>query len=381
MTRYTLDDMYAMPPERAREYGFVSYYNHTGDTVRDSLANNLELTSEQWRQLLVNPVGLATRLGGWGGVGLDLTALPQLLPCFLWALLFLVVRLIAQTWLSRLGIWLQVVVPRGRRARPSAMQRRRLKKFQNQLWLAVYYTASTVFGYAVQYDKPWFGLPVGLSNRVAFLTPHPYNPGPELLNYYRYGLGFYVAEMVALILEHDMRRSDFAEYFVHHIVTFALMILSHCSYEHRFGAYVLFIHDASDIMLAVGKAMIYVSRAMEARERKAAVAEGGAVKHAAAPSPIFRALFSSTSLTICLAIFLVLFVFFRLVCLPCLALANLVLGVKIRMFTWSYCVLILLLQVALQGLHLYWFAIIMKIAIQTLKGKPAADVRSDDDDD
>ncbi|KAH8616186.1 TLC domain [Trypanosoma vivax] len=256
--QFPLGDVYAMPLERAEEYGFVSYYNHTGDAATSRASNNLTLTDEEWRWLLTNPVGLAMRLAAAGGLGLDTSALPQLLPCLLWAVVFVLVRLAAQTWLSRIGVWLRLAVPRARHRGRGTVRCRRLRKFQIQLWLAVYYAASTAFGWAVQRDKPWFGFPASEDNRIALLTPHPYRPEPELLLYYQYGLGFYLSEMVALLAERDMRRADFLEYFVHHLVTFALVILSHCSYEHRFGAYVLFLHDASDIMLAVTRAFLYV---------------------------------------------------------------------------------------------------------------------------
>ncbi|CCD13034.1 unnamed protein product [Trypanosoma congolense IL3000] len=382
MALHPRGELYAMGPERAREYGFVSYYNHTGNETLDRLTNNITLTTEEWLQLVTSPVQFILKSGGWGGLGIDATVLSQLFPCLLWTIVFAGLRFFAQKQLSRLGLWLQVVVPRhGDKNNMTTSQRLKLKKFQNQLWLTVYYTASTIFGYVILRDKPWFGLPVSESNRIALLTPHPYKPEVELLRYYRYGLGFYIAEMAALVVEIDIKRSDFFEYFIHHVVTLLLIIISHCSYEHRFGVYVLFIHDASDILLALGKVINYVVKGdgNRMRNRKA-----GKSKNAAANAPVsrlYKAIFNDSMLTACFLMFTVLFFFFRLLCLPFLALANIVYGVKIRMFTWSFTFLIFLLQVALQGLHVYWFTLILKIIASTITGKSVEDIRSEDDDD
>ncbi|RHW73125.1 Sphingosine N-acyltransferase [Trypanosoma brucei equiperdum] len=382
MARQPLGDMYAMTPERAREYGFVSYYNHTGSEASDKLANNITLTSEEWAQLLTSPVQFILQSGGWGGAGFDVTVLPQLLLCLPWTLAFLIFRIFAQRQLSRFGLWLQVVVPKdGSKATLNNAQRRKLRKFQNQVWLTVYYIISAVFGYAVQCTKPWFGLPVSESNRIALLTPHPYKPDGGLMCYYQSGLGFYFSEMLALPVENDIRRSDFVEYFVHHIVTCALIVFSHCSYEHRFGVYVLFIHDASDIMLAAGKVINYVVSAERKRAQRLKSNGGGDKQTKAKPSLLYRVIFNETTVNVCFVLFTLFFVFFRLVCLPYLALANIVYGVKIRMFTGSYCLLIILLQGVLQGLHVYWFTLIMKIVINSLTGKRVDDIRSEDDDD
>ncbi|EAN81173.1 hypothetical protein, conserved, partial [Trypanosoma cruzi] len=56
-------------------------------------------------------------------------------------------------------------------------------------------------------------------------------------------------------------------------------------------------------------------------------------------------------------------------------------AVKIRTFTVCYWVLVVLLQVVLQGLHLYWFALIVKLAIRALFGGPLDDIRSEDDEE
>ncbi|ORC86754.1 putative dihydroceramide synthase [Trypanosoma theileri] len=383
-------DIYAMSFERAKEYGFVSYYNHTGDHARDLLSNNLTFTREEFWWLLTNPFSLQKHLNGWGGLGWDVTILPQLLPCLLWAVAFIFLRIFCQEQLSGIGLYLQVVVPKRHYRKLSdgisetylnKGQRIKLKKFQTQTWLFVVYTISTIFGYYVQWDKPWFGFPVNEANRISLLTPHPYNPEPELLHYYCYGLGFYLSEIVSLLMEHDMKRSDFFEYLLHHIVTIALIVISHCSYEHRFGAYVLFIHDASDIMLALSKSLNYVVNAAILRQQKAATLKPNGIIITEPPrSFLYKIVFSENSVIVTFAAFIALFVFFRLVCLPFLALASVVLAVKIRTFTLLYWFLVILLHVILQGLHVYWFYLIIKVVLNLVTGRPSADIRSENDE-
>ncbi|ORC86742.1 putative dihydroceramide synthase [Trypanosoma theileri] len=383
-------DIYAMSFERAKEYGFVSYYNHTGDHARDLLSNNLTFTREELWWLLTNPFSLQKHLNGWGGLGWDVTILPQLLPCLLWAVAFVFLRIFCQEQLSGLGLYLQVVVPKRHYRKLSdgtsetylnKGQRIKLKKFQTQVWLALFYILSTAFGYYVQWDKPWFGFPVNEANRISLLTPHPYNPEPKLLHYYCYGLGFYLSEIVSMFMEHDMKRSDFFEYLLHHIVTIALIVISHCSYEHRFGAYVLFIHDASDIMLALSKSINYVVNAAILRQQKAATLKPNGIIITEPPrSFLYKIVFNENVMILCFIAFIVCFFFFRLVCLPFLALATLFLQVKIRILTVSSWFLALLLQVILQGLHVYWFALIVKLAVGVVTGGPRCDIRSDDDE-
>ncbi|RNE97101.1 dihydroceramide synthase, partial [Trypanosoma conorhini] len=209
-----------------------------------------------------------------------------------------------------------------------------------------------------------------------------YRPGRGLLLYYQYGLGFYLSECFSHLADRDIKRSDFLEYVIHHFATIALIVLSHCAYEHRFGAYVLFLHDASDIMLAVSKALSYVVKAAEEREQRAARDGGKRAESAEAPaSLLYKLVFSGTTVLVCFAAFIATFFFFRLVCLPSLALATVGLAVNLRKCTLCYWVLVFLLQVVLQGLHVYWFALIVRLAVRTIFGGPLADIRSDDDDD
>lgn len=386
-----LREMCAMSPERARQYGFVSHYNHTGSPATDRLANDISLTRGQLWRLAANPPALNAQLSGWGGAGLDPAALPLLLPALLWALFFVLLRLRTLRHGERLGLLLRVVVPRAGDddASLSAGQRRKLKKLHGQLWLAASHAVSAFFGYAVQRGKPWFALPVGRENYVGFLSPHPYKVDASLLLYYQYGLGFYISELVYLLIDYDIKRSDFFMFLIHHAVTFFLIVLSHCSYEHRFGVYVLFIHDASDILLTLSKVINYVVEAERKRKQKAEsdhnnnnIKKKKITKTADVRSSfLYKVIFNSTTLNICFIVFVASFIFLRIICLPALAFASIVASIKIRMCTVFYWILVLLLHVVIQGLQLYWLALILKLMFNMIIGKPLKDIRSDDDEE
>ncbi|KEG05231.1 putative dihydroceramide synthase, partial [Trypanosoma grayi] len=105
----------------------------------------------------------------------------------------------------------------------------------------------------------------------------------------------------------------------------------------------------------------------------------GAGTTAAAPCLLYRLVFNDAVVTGCFVAFVVLFVFFRLVCLPSVSLATVVLSLKVREFSLNFWFMAFLLHVVLQGLHVYWFTLIVKLAIQMFAGGPRADIRSDDE--
>lgn len=286
----------------------------------------------------------------------------------------------------------------------------RLIKFQNQLWLTLFYVASSLFGYLVQYDKPWFTFPVTPVSAVYFHAPSPYHPTRAILFYYSYGLGFYLSEMFSLLFDHGIRRSDFLEYFLHHVVTLLLIFFSHAGWMHRFGAYVLFLHDSSDILLSFSKSLHYVVEAEENRvKRSLRVGEGGSGRKKKGSSPsstlsssmttrtttrkgnhhpsppyhspwCFRYLFTTTAVNISTVGFVVFFFFFRLFCLPKMMLATFWLGFKLFYGNVNVWCMTTLLNLGLQTLHIYWGWLITVMAIKILRGGKRKDIRSGDDE-
>jgi len=137
------------------------------------------------------------------------------------------------------------------------------EKFVEQAWLAVHYTMVSLLGYAVLRDKPWwpptptkeqashYGL-ASLEDR----TKDQDEIGLQL--YYATQLAFYMLELLSLLLMKERRtRSDAFVYFFHHIYTVVLLAGSWLTIEQRIGSLVLFLHDIGDIFLPIGKMFTY----------------------------------------------------------------------------------------------------------------------------
>ncbi|KAG5471401.1 hypothetical protein LSCM1_01485 [Leishmania martiniquensis] len=355
-------------------------------------------TTLQWSELpraFLNIKAYQEKLGvGCSGWGMDLSLLPVLFPTMYWFLGILLIRCLFWEPFARFGIYMGVVtensalhrlrIAAGKRGMASLSPRnqKKLTKFQNQALLSLFYLVSSCFGYYVQRNQPWFKLPLDDEASLHLLLPHPYNPPKELLTYYHYSLAFYLAEMCSLFfVERHVKRSDFVEYMVHHLTTFLLIIFSHIGLQHRFGAYVLFIHDASDIMLSVSKSLHYMSHEEMARQerynKKHAEKNGKRYRQ----SIVYRYIITQRCVNYCFAAFAVLFFFFRLYCLPLIGKATIRMAPKVRHGNFNLWMLTFLLNIALQGLHVYWAVLIISMAYTLATGGERKDIRSDDEED
>lgn len=313
--------------EYAVRHGFIGYdFDHT---------KNFSYVSV-W-DLLPNPVAKHIEMCGWGGWGMDVTQAIHLWPLILFAVYFYHLRKWLYAPFKSLGIFLGI----------APVAERKLKKFQYQMWLLMYYVLSTVFGAYVLWDKPWTGFPMNSENMMALFVNHPSQPDNWITWYYSYEMGFFAAEFFVIFQE--TRRSDFLEYVIHHIATLLLMLFSYIGFEHRIGSYILIIHDVSDIFLCFTKILHYVK----------------------ANELLVNASF---------VIFMVIFAFARLICLPVHGFAVFFVGIGKRMATVNFWFLGILLQVVLQGLHVYWFVLIVQMVHRLLLTDTRGDVRSSDDE-
>ncbi|GET91176.1 hypothetical protein, conserved [Leishmania tarentolae] len=256
---------------------------------------------------------------GCSGWGMDVNLLWALYPSVYWFLGIMLARYLCQYSFARFGLYVGVVTQNSGCQRHgiasdkhglaslSPRNRKKIMKFQNQMWLSLFYTASSCFGYYVQRSQPWFKLPLDDEASLHLLLPHPYNPPEELIMYYHCGLAFYFSELCSLyIIERHVKRSDFLEYVVHHITTLLLILCSHIGLEHRFGAYVLFIHDASDIMLSVSKSLNYMWEGV-ARQHRHNNKRTEKSSRAHRRSFLHRCIVSAVNLNCCFAIFVFCF--------------------------------------------------------------------------
>ncbi|XP_058876618.1 ceramide synthase 2-like [Acipenser ruthenus] len=205
-----------------------------------------------------------------------------------------------------------------------------LKKFREASWRFTFYLLAFFAGLAALIDKPWFynlkdmwkGFP------VLVLLPSQYW-------YYMIELGFYWSLLFSVAS--DIKRKDFKEQIVHHIATIVLISLSWCVNFIRAGTLIMLVHDSSDYFLESAKIFNYA----------------GWKKTCNAIFIVFAAVFIITRL--------VIFPFWILHC-------TVVYPLSIYPPFFVYYFFNGLLMV-LQLLHLFWAALILRMAHKFMTGK------------
>ncbi|KAJ2083619.1 Sphingosine N-acyltransferase lag1 [Coemansia sp. RSA 988] len=130
---------------------------------------------------------------------------------------------------------------------------RKLTRFGEQGWLAIYYTISNSIGLYVMYNGPhwmnsrsfWEGYPEGHRQMSALMKA-----------YYLVQMGFWFQQIFVLLIEE--RRKDFVAMFAHHIITCNLLVWSLYVGFTRVGNAILCCMDSSDIFLSATKCLRYL---------------------------------------------------------------------------------------------------------------------------
>lgn len=133
-----------------------------------------------------------------------------------------------------------------------AVQEKKLAKFTETAWRFVFYASAFVYGVRVLWDKPW------LWDTLHCWYDFPHHPvADETWWYYMIELGFYEACTLSHFV--NVKRKDFWQMFVHHIVTIILLCLSWTINLHRVGSLVLVVHDFADVPLEFGRMARYAT--------------------------------------------------------------------------------------------------------------------------
>jgi hypothetical protein len=226
--------------------------------------------------------------------------------------------------------------------------RKKAAKISYQGWLLFYYATSSLLGAWGYHDEPWFQFPVGKKACFGMFSNYPPDKyvTPFMEWSYQFQLGFYFAELYAIFSE--PRRSDFGEYVIHHLTTIALISLSGLAHFTRTGCYIFFIHDVPDVFLCAAKIFNYLKKEL-----------------------IANALFG---------IFVATFFFNRLICLPSVSYCIYCEQSEYGTVNLTLQFMTFLLAFLLQGLHIFWFILIMRMIVRLAVGV-REDVRSDEDED
>ncbi|XP_064538875.1 ceramide synthase 6 isoform X2 [Drosophila montana] len=217
-----------------------------------------------------------------------------------------------------------------------------LVKFCENTWRCLYYLYSFIFGVIVLWDKPWFWD----VKSCWYGYPHQ-SVSDDVWWYYMISMSFYWSLTATQFF--DVKRKDFWQMFIHHMVTLLLMSLSWVCNLHRVGSLVLVVHDCADIFLEAAKLTKYANY-----------------------QKVCDAIF---------AIFTVVWIVTRLGFYPRIIYSASVEAPRILpMFPAYYIFNSLLLMLLV--LHVIWTYMILKIVVDSLqKGLMSGDIRSSDSED
>jgi ceramide synthetase len=252
------------------------------------------------------------------------------------------------------GLRKAVVEPLAAKLLGAKSTKSKVQKFAQSCMEMVFYGAFTVFGALVVPGQTWFW-PSKLwwsdykSGKMLFVTD-------ALKAYYLLYAARYAQGIVSCLIEH--KRKDFWEMQMHHIVTVSLIGISYAFGWNRVGAVVMALLDPADVPLHVAKQFKYVGDARGGKTQK----------------------IMQTGADIFFVVFMLLFAVMRLGLYPYVVWSSTLEGPRHFAYgTGAYACVALLF--VLLGLQVYWFALIVKVAIKVVTSGAAEDVRSDDEDE
>lgn len=137
--------------------------------------------------------------------------------------------------------------------------RKRAKLGENLFYTAYYVLSFMYFCLPLRASVEWGESLLTNDDRIVqrLMMPHPSSMVRTERVYYAMGGGFYAAGTL-FMLAYDAGRSDFAEYFLHHVVTLGLIGVSYLYGYTRVGILVLALHDFGDIFLHGAKFVHYL---------------------------------------------------------------------------------------------------------------------------
>ncbi|KAK9804934.1 hypothetical protein WJX73_000695 [Symbiochloris irregularis] len=207
-----------------------------------------------------------------------------------------------------------------------------IDRFCESFWKCTAYSSLLCIGAYALYDQPWLWHTAELWRG----WPHYELPGKVQL-YYASQLAFYSSSLV-MLFSWEERRKDFGVMLLHHIVTVVLIAVSHITGFGRVGSIIMILHDPSDIFLEAAKMGNY----------------------AGLNAPVIASF----------ALLLITWFGLRLVVLPGVIIPSIWFELPAILGHHNGIALGLsLLLCLLVVLHIYWFYLIVQIAVNVARGE------------
>ncbi|KAI1379067.1 longevity assurance proteins LAG1/LAC1 [Hypoxylon crocopeplum] len=276
----------------------------------------------------------------------------------------------------RAGLMEHVLAPLGRHWGIS--KRKEITRFSEQAWMLIYYCVFWTLGLYLYVGSPYF------LNMKELWTGWPNRELSGLMKGYLLAQWAFWVQQV-LVIHIEERRKDHWQMLIHHFITISLISASYCYHQTRVGNLILVLMDVVDLFLPLAKCLKYLG---------------------------FTKLCDAMFVVFMVSWFVARHIFYLITCYSVHTdLAELVPPACFRgnnsnltgpfpipdgwshyfePFTdfegticWSpsvrWCFLYCLL--GLQVLTIFWFFMIIQVAIRVIKGDGADDTRSDDEEE
>jgi len=208
----------------------------------------------------------------------------------------------------------------------------------------IYYVTSTSVGLGFVYTCDWFPETANCWRNYPNI---PISPALRLFTLYQ--LGFYWHSLYAHFV-YEVKRSDFWPLLLHHIATIFLIQFSYQIHFHRIGLLIVVAHDVNDVFFEIGKIFVYLQKD-------------------AVTNVLFVCLLLSWMLTR-LGIFPFMLIY------TCLFESQNILPFDISPFWLIFNAFL----VFLLTLHIYWFGLMLRMAVRVVRGKEKKIVDSREDE-
>uniref|UniRef100_A0A7E4WBF3 TLC domain-containing protein n=1 Tax=Panagrellus redivivus TaxID=6233 RepID=A0A7E4WBF3_PANRE len=229
--------------------------------------------------------------------------------------------------------------------------RRKFKRVAESAWRFTYYFFSFFIGLYIISKEPQF------KDVDDCWRDYPHqNVNDAVWWYYVVETGFYWSLFFSTFV-FDVRRSDFWQMVIHHVITISLLSISFTVNCVRVGTLILLSHDAADVLIELGK--------------------------------LFRYAHWNTALNILYVIFMLVWIGTRLIYYPFWVIHSVIYTAPPLIqanYRWEDVFqapmiprVLAVMLISLVGLHVFWTYLLIKIAIKSRNSGSLDDIREESD--